>query len=277
MEKKYIFIDVDGTLFDHSTGKVPDSSVRAIRKARENGHKVFLSTGRAVCELGDLNAIEFDGFVCSNGGVVEIDQKLIGMESFSHNQLNELMHLFTSIGIGFGLEGYHDNFMDPVGYELFVSLVKRLKKGSTEEAYAYMEKNRMWKLERFKNYEKNIAKITLYTKSEEKINALDLALDNNYEFIIHQSDEMETYTAELSQIGVSKASGVRKVLDYFHADRKDTFGYGDSLNDYEMIKYVQMGVAMGNGVKALKEVADDITESIGDNGLYNSFLKHRLI
>ena len=105
------------------------------------------------------------------------------------------MHLFTSIGIGFGLEGYHDNFMDPVGYELFVSLVKRLKKGSTEEAYAYMEKNRMWKLERFKNYEKNIAKITLYTKSEEKINALDLALENNYEFIIHQSDEMETYNS----------------------------------------------------------------------------------
>ncbi len=277
MEKKYIFIDVDGTLFDHETGKVPDSSVRAIRKARENGHKVFVSTGRPVCALGDLNAIEFDGLVCSNGGIVEIDHKLIGMESFSHNQLNELMSLFTTIGIGFGLEGYHDNFMDPIGYELFISLVKKLKKGSTEEAYAYMEKNRMWKLDRFKGYEKNIAKITLYTKSAEKTNQLDQALDKQYEFIIHQSDETETFTAELSLIGVSKASGVRKVLDYFHADRKNTFGYGDSLNDYEMIKYVQTGVAMGNGVKALKEVADDITESISDNGLYNSFLKHRLI
>lgn len=41
---KIIFIDVDGTLVDYEN-HLPDSAVIAIRKARENGHRVYISTG----------------------------------------------------------------------------------------------------------------------------------------------------------------------------------------------------------------------------------------
>lgn len=43
---KIIFIDVDGTLVDYE-GKLSDSAITAIRNARENGHKVYISTGRS--------------------------------------------------------------------------------------------------------------------------------------------------------------------------------------------------------------------------------------
>ena len=36
---KIIFLDVDGTLVDYD-GHTPESAVRAVRKARENGHRV---------------------------------------------------------------------------------------------------------------------------------------------------------------------------------------------------------------------------------------------
>ena len=42
---KIIFLDVDGTLVDYHN-RIPDSAVEAIRKARENGHLVYVCTGR---------------------------------------------------------------------------------------------------------------------------------------------------------------------------------------------------------------------------------------
>lgn len=43
---KIIFIDVDGTLVDYENN-LPDSAIEAIRTARKNGHKVYISTGRS--------------------------------------------------------------------------------------------------------------------------------------------------------------------------------------------------------------------------------------
>ena len=52
MDKKMIFIDVDGTLVNYEN-KLPDSAVTAIRKARKNGHKVYICTGRSEAEVYD--------------------------------------------------------------------------------------------------------------------------------------------------------------------------------------------------------------------------------
>ena len=46
MERKIIFLDVDGTLVDYE-GRLPSSAARAVRDARANGHRVYLCTGRS--------------------------------------------------------------------------------------------------------------------------------------------------------------------------------------------------------------------------------------
>ena len=46
--KKYVFLDIDGTLYSPQIGKIPDSAMDAIRQARANGSKVFLCTGRSL-------------------------------------------------------------------------------------------------------------------------------------------------------------------------------------------------------------------------------------
>ena len=47
---KILFIDVDGTLVDY-TNHLPESAVTAIRKARANGHRVYICTGRSRAEV----------------------------------------------------------------------------------------------------------------------------------------------------------------------------------------------------------------------------------
>ena len=47
---KIIFLDVDGTLVDYEN-HLPESAVLAVRKARENGHRVYICTGRSKAEV----------------------------------------------------------------------------------------------------------------------------------------------------------------------------------------------------------------------------------
>lgn len=63
MNKKIIFLDVDGTLVDYEN-RLPDSAVDAIRKARKNGHRVYICTGRSKAEVyQNLWDIGLDGMI----------------------------------------------------------------------------------------------------------------------------------------------------------------------------------------------------------------------
>ena len=45
------------------------------------------------------------------------------------------------------------------------------------------------------------------------------------------------------------------ILDHTGISREDSYAFGDSANDIDMIKYVKYGVAMGNSVPELLEIA----------------------
>jgi len=45
MNEKLVFLNVDGTIL-YNSYKVFESTIKAIERARENGHKIFLCTGR---------------------------------------------------------------------------------------------------------------------------------------------------------------------------------------------------------------------------------------
>ena len=87
---KILFIDVDGTLCSPTLNRPPESAKKAIRAARENGHKVYICTGRSMAELyEDILEIGFDGIIGGNGCYVEdhgnviLHQKLTAEESIA--------------------------------------------------------------------------------------------------------------------------------------------------------------------------------------------------
>ena len=43
---KAIFFDIDGTLLSIGNQKIPDSTVKALKKAKEKGIKLIVATGR---------------------------------------------------------------------------------------------------------------------------------------------------------------------------------------------------------------------------------------
>lgn len=73
--------------------------------------------------------------------------------------------------------------------------------------------------------------------------------------------------ADVIYRNVSKADGIRTLLDYYGMEEQDVVAFGDSMNDLEMIREAGIGVAMGNAVEALKAEADFVTKPIGEEGI----------
>ena len=104
MSKKVIFLDVDGTLVNDNE-VVPESAKIAVRKAKENGHYVFLCTGRSKAELyDDIMEIGFDGVIGAAGGYIEVNNEMILHKKVSREDVEHLVRYFDENNIDFYLE-----------------------------------------------------------------------------------------------------------------------------------------------------------------------------
>ena len=120
MNHKLIFIDIDGTLFDHKKDDIPESAKEAILNAKSKGHKIFLSTGRPYADI-DKEILDFplDGMIVSCGAVVYVENKPIYCKTYPQKELINLIQLMLVNNIGFSLDGIHNNYLSE---EAFICL-----------------------------------------------------------------------------------------------------------------------------------------------------------
>lgn len=81
---------------------------------------------------------------------------------------------------------------------------------------------------------------------------------------------------EIAPLNVNKGYAIRKIKEYLEVDSAVTtsYAFGDSYNDLSMFEAATIGVAMENGVQAVKSLADDITEfNNNDNGVAEYIMK----
>ena len=73
--------------------------------------------------------------------------------------------------------------------------------------------------------------------------------------------------------GTSKATGLSLFADYYRVKVSEIMACGDGGNDIPMLKAAGIGVAMGNASEKVQSVADFVTDTVDNNGLYKA-LKH---
>jgi Cof subfamily protein (haloacid dehalogenase superfamily) len=71
---------------------------------------------------------------------------------------------------------------------------------------------------------------------------------------------------DLAAVGVSKASGLSYVVDQLGLEPSDVLAIGDGRNDVEMLTWAGRGVAMGHAPDEVKEIADDVTGTVDEDG-----------
>ena len=72
---------------------------------------------------------------------------------------------------------------------------------------------------------------------------------------------------EINAHGATKGNALMWLADYLSIDRKATMAFGDGENDISMIEAAGVGVAMGNGLEAVKAAADEITLTNDEDGV----------
>ena len=113
MDRKLLFFDIDGTLLDEKTGLIPDSAVEAVRKARENGHIVFINSGRTASFIGgEVDKITFDGILAGCGTYIEYQGKVLEHKTLSKELQDKVLHLLRQCRIDAIVEGRYRNYFD---------------------------------------------------------------------------------------------------------------------------------------------------------------------
>ena len=91
MDRKIIFFDIDGTILDEETNKIPESALEAIRKLKENGHLAIINTGRTKVILPELiKNSGFNGYICGCGTYIECDGQVLLDNELGHALSKEI-------------------------------------------------------------------------------------------------------------------------------------------------------------------------------------------
>lgn len=277
MKRKSIFLDVDGTLVSgHAT--MNPKVVEAINRARQNGHYVFICTGRNKTGIKyELAKADFDGIIASAGSYIEIDNKVIHSVYFNELLVDKISKVFDENNIYYNYECTDVTYMSKKMVELFIGGVN-FESGNIELEKMMQEEFKKFSIQDLSLYNnQDIHKICFIATDQNDVERAKKQLGDDVNMVIHDIFDATTINGELISKVDNKATAIKQVIDYLGIDKKDTIAFGDSMNDYEMINFVECGIAMGNACKELKEVASRVCRSVDEDGIYYEFIELGLI
>ncbi|AYW45338.1 HAD family hydrolase [Tetragenococcus koreensis] len=278
MNAKIVFLDVDGTLVDYHN-QLPESAVEAIHKAQENGHQVYTVTGRAKAEMYDsLLAIGFDGYIGGNGSYIESQGQVVKEKTLTGEDTKQIVDWLKGRGLEFYLESNNGLF----GSDNFNQRGQK----TIQEYVAYKGKPDAQQATPATVFPNMIYGGTLY---REDVNKISFILDSYEDFLAAQkmfpSLKVGTWGGvgekalfgDIALKNIDKAVAIDELLNFLAKDVSNSLAFGDAKVDIPMLHHCQIGVAMGNGGNEIKKIADYITASVEDDGLYKAFEHFQLI
>lgn len=75
------------------------------------------------------------------------------------------------------------------------------------------------------------------------------------------------HVIEIIKVGLNKAVGLKRAADYYGIPPERIIAFGDEDNDLEMIEYAGYGIAMGNAIDEVKNIANQVTLSNEEDGI----------
>ncbi|MDY6062246.1 MAG: HAD family hydrolase [Erysipelotrichaceae bacterium] len=255
MNKKYIFMDVDGTILDHSIKGVRESTKKALKIMQDKGYDLYICTGRnyptAKYDLG----IEPKGYVLSMGALVRTDDKILYQNPFDEKLVKKIL-------------------AEAPKYDIELNLETEVYCYATKETYDYVQEffdeltKEYWiPFELYKN--EKIYKMMISGHSQEGYDNFKKLFSEKMQF---QNSGRKWYD-EMQLIDNSKGSAIKKLAQLGYINLKDTVVIGDGLNDISMFNIGAYSIAMGNAEKELKNCADYVTDDITTDGFYKAFEK----
>ena len=88
---KIMFFDIDGTILSETTHTIPKSTVEGLQKAKEQGHLIFINTGRPFSSIDEcIKELDPDGYVCGCGTYIRYHDEVLFSKTLSQERCFEV-------------------------------------------------------------------------------------------------------------------------------------------------------------------------------------------
>ncbi len=223
MNKSLVFFDLDGTLYHWIDEKKRffDEDIAALHRLKKAGHEIFVNSNRSPSLMPKdlLDAAGFDGLACGCT-YIEYHGEVLHRKAIDDDVVRRICYFAYENGWRVGLEcekevyGVHGGIFHPA-----IDMTPRLSE--------YMK-------------EPSKLRVTKFTFDREIPDEV-MAMFPEIKFI-----NMGRY-AEGVYKGYDKSFGMKLLGEKLSVKRENLVAFGDSLNDYEMLRYAGVSVVMHNG------------------------------
>lgn len=257
-----VFFDIDGTFLSEVTHQIPESAVKGLRELQRNGHLAFINTGRTLRGIPDeIISCGFDGYVCGCGTHIYYREKRLLEHKIPADLCIEMVEKLREM-------------KQPVFYE--------------DEDAIYFEKHYEIENEGIVKAREILEPRGITKYLPEDIRNHPVLFDKVFIHMPHNGYEAETRTyleerfhcidrgnnaVEVTQRGFTKATGIRFLCEYLDTDIRDCYAFGDSMNDFEMLREAGHAAAMGVCDERILPYCEYRTAKVEEDGIYQG-LKH---
>lgn len=260
MTTSILFIDVDGTLVTTVDGKqyIPPSAIEALGEAHRRGSRIYLCTGRSLAEARRVGELPIDGIIGAAGGFVLDGETLICHETLSESDVALIEEFLLDRGIGYYFECNDGLYFEPFLYKAIGDLW-HIEDGDDFWSIAFPLKA--------STDRSQVNKISYYSPSGVAFEEVQSALGERFTLVRNSWGDTSSTGGEISVKGVNKATAIEKLIEHLGLTNVRTYGFGDSMNDIEMLKACDEAIVLGDARHGVEQYASYVTKPLLEDGL----------
>lgn len=260
MTIKLVTIDIDGTLLN-SDHKLTDQVKSAIKKAADQGVDIVLTTGRPTVGVVDLiKELELENdhnfMITYNGGLIVNagTKEVLSKHALTHDDYLDIELLSRKLNVHLHAQDFTTLYTANTDISQYTVLESSLTGMPLQYKPVYEMTPDM-----------TIIKAMMIDHEDlidEAITKLPEDIKKRFSIV-----KSMPYFLEFLNPKANKGEAVKELATILNIKQEEVMAIGDNENDYTMIEYAGIGVAMGNAVDSIKEIADEITLSNDEHGV----------
>ena len=270
MVLKTIVMDIDGTLLNSEKIISPRTRDKLI-EAQKQGIKVVLASGRPtqgmIALAEQLEMDKYEGFLVSyNGGsVYDVKTKeILFNQAIPTDVANAILKHLSNFDVVpmvdhedymYVSNAYFDmNFAPPAGY---MNIVHYESRGGNFK---------VCEVDDFSKVITNPVNKILVAGNPDHLQEIHQAMFDPFKDTVTAAFSAPFYF-EYTDKGIDKAKALDIVFPKMGILAENMIAFGDGQNDRSIIEYAGIGVAMGNAVPEILDIADEVTLTNDEDGI----------